>query len=204
MAATEQRALRKVMYRYLPGNWLDRREGAGVSDCINDALTARQTVKQDTGKPSAFIRTGCYVWLLRRNCSLSPRQSLFATGLLAALPIFIAVLFAIAGLWTVLPCALIEMSVVGSCFLLYARHAPDYERIELTDEILKVVQCSGSRVRQFEVNPLWVSVRLGDGHNPPIHMRYAGEEMTLGRHVPLAERRRVVSEINMELQIRRR
>src|ERR1700761_2744803 len=164
-----------AMYRYLPGNWLDRREGAGVSDCINDALTARRTIKQDSGKPLRFARTEGYVWVLQRNCSLSPRQSLFAIGLLAAFPIFIAVLFAMAGLWTVLPCALVEMSVIGSCFLLYARHAPDYERIELTDETLTVVQCSGLSERQFKVNPLWVSVCLGDGHNPQIHMRYAGE-----------------------------
>jgi uncharacterized membrane protein len=186
------------------GGWTGQTGEAGVRDCFNDSLTARRAVTLDNGTPLAFTRPEPCVWLLRRNCSLSPRQSLFATGLLAGFSIVVAVLLAMAGVWVVLPYTLVEVIAVGSCFLLYARHAPDYERIELTDETLTVVQCCGPSVRRFELNPLWVSVRLGDGRNPTIHINYAGKATALGRHVTLAQRRRVVSEINVQLRSRYR
>ncbi|EIF63552.1 hypothetical protein BP1026A_1778, partial [Burkholderia pseudomallei 1026a] len=71
------------------------------------------------------------VWLLKRNCALSPRQSLISMGLLAALTLAIAMPFAIAGAWAVFACAIGEIAAMCGCFLRYARHAVDYDCVAL-------------------------------------------------------------------------
>lgn len=100
------------------------------------------------------------VWLLKRNCALSPRQSLISMGLLAALTLAIAMPFAIAGAWAVFACAIGEIAAMCGCFLRYARHAVDYDCVALTEQRLEVIQCDGAQLRRYDWNPLWVAVDL--------------------------------------------
>jgi uncharacterized membrane protein len=169
----------------------------------DDHVMVRNAITPEAGATPASADSGRRVWMLRRNCSLSPRQSVFSFGLLAGGALVVATLCATAGAWVVLPCALIEMIVLGGFFLLYARHAVDYDCIELFDDSLTVVQCCGSNVRRFELNPLWVRVQMSEGRNPKIEIRYAGEVALVGRHVSSAYRERAVKEINRELRLRR-
>lgn len=104
------------------------------------------------------------VWLLKRNCALSPRQSLISMGLLAALTLAIAMPFAIAGAWAVFACAIGEIAAMCGCFLRYARHAVDYDCVALTEQRLEVVQCDGAQLRRYDWNPLWVAVDLDAAH----------------------------------------
>ncbi len=69
------------------------------------------------------------VWLMRRNCSFTPKQvgifylsMVFFSGL-------ITTYFWWIGAWMVLPFAVIELSVLGIALMIYARHASDYEKI---------------------------------------------------------------------------
>ncbi|WP_082717467.1 DUF2244 domain-containing protein [Burkholderia sp. MSMB617WGS] len=140
-----------------------------------------------------------HVWMLRRNCALSPRQSLLSIGLLAALTLAVATPFAISGAWAVFACAIAEIVVIGGCFLLYARHAVDYDCIALTEHRLEVIQRCGAELRRYESNPLWATVELDNERDPRIRIRYRGEAASVGQHVTLAQRRCVVREVNLAL-----
>ncbi len=71
-------------------------------------------------------------WLLKRNCSITPRQ-LFGVYLsLCAASLAIAGGFAWVGASPVLVFAGVELLLVGAALLLYARHALDHERITLS------------------------------------------------------------------------
>ncbi|KGD08061.1 DUF2244 domain-containing protein [Burkholderia pseudomallei] len=141
------------------------------------------------------------VWLLKRNCALSPRQSLISMGLLAALTLAIAMPFAIAGAWAVFACAIGEIAAMCGCFLRYARHAVDYDCVALTEQRLEVIQCDGAQLRRYDWNPLWVAVDLDAAHarDPTIRIRHGSETVLVGRHVTLARRRHVAGELNAAL-----
>jgi uncharacterized membrane protein len=69
-------------------------------------------------------------WLLRRNCSLSPRQMGMAYGLMCVFSFAVATGFVMIGLWQVLLFTVLEMTAVAAAFLYFARHATDYEQDE--------------------------------------------------------------------------
>jgi uncharacterized membrane protein len=70
--------------------------------------------------------------LLKRNCSISPGGMLRVFGLLALASLGIAMGFALAGAWLILPFAGLEVLALGAAFLVHARHATDFERIEVS------------------------------------------------------------------------
>ncbi|MBF3912912.1 DUF2244 domain-containing protein, partial [Burkholderia pseudomallei] len=120
---------------------------------------------------------------------------------LAALTLAIAMPFAIAGAWAVFACAIGEIAAMCGCFLLYARHAVDYDCVALTEQRLEVVQCDGAQLRRYDWNPLWVAVDLDAAHarDPTIRIRHGSETVLVGRHVTLARRRHVAGELNAAL-----
>jgi len=141
-----------------------------------------------------------YVWMLRRNCSLSPRQFVFSLGLLAGGPLVVALLCAAAGAWPVLLFATAEALIVGVFCLLYVPHAIDFDRIELSEGCLAIVQRNGLRISRSELNPRWVRVKMEDGKYPQIEIRYAGTVTLIGRYVTIAYREHVVEEVNRKLR----
>jgi hypothetical protein len=71
-------------------------------------------------------------WVLKRNCSLSPRQLAFAYAALCLTSFLVAAMFAFRGMWYVLAFATLEMASTALAFIIYARHATDQEHIALT------------------------------------------------------------------------
>ena len=94
-----------------------------------------------------------HTWILKRNCSLTPRQSAAAYTLLCTGSFGIAVFFLLQGFWIVLAFALLEMLAVGWAMLHYARHALDVERIALTEGSLLVERIDAGRRSQFRLDP---------------------------------------------------
>lgn len=102
-------------------------------------------------------------WLMKRNCSASPRQFVLFYASLAS--------FAgdrdiadVAGAWLVMPFTGIELLAVGVAFAIYARHAVDYERIRLYPHRLVIERMDAERLTQIEFNPRWVRVELVRRH----------------------------------------
>jgi len=94
-----------------------------------------------------------HTWILKRNCSLTPRQSAAAYLLLCTASFGIALFFLLQGFWIVLAFTVLEMAAVGWALLHYARHALDVERIALTDRSLVVERIDAGRHSQFRLDP---------------------------------------------------
>ncbi|GAB3625781.1 DUF2244 domain-containing protein [Pandoraea terrae] len=127
-------------------------------------------------------------WTHKRNCAISPRQFVLFYLSLAAVSLGVACIVAWRGGWMVLPFTGLDLLVVGIAFVIYARHATDYEVIRLSPERLVVEQRSAQRLRQYEFNPRWVRIDIENLPRTRIVLRSAGRSVVIGVH--LAQHRR--------------
>jgi uncharacterized membrane protein len=138
-------------------------------------------------------------WLMKRNCSVSPRQFVYFYVSLAFVSVTIAVLLLINGAWLVLPFTGIDLLVVGGAFAIYARHAVDYERIRLYPNRLVIEQVSADTLSQFEFNPRWVRVEPGATPRDPVRLVSRGQTVAVGLHLPQYRRAQFARELRMWL-----
>lgn len=139
-------------------------------------------------------------WLLKRNCSLAPRQLLSAYLGLCALSLSVA-----AGLWVmgaayVLPFAFLELGALGVALLAYARHAADREFIGLSAGRVHVEQRSGGRLLSIDFNPRWVRVEPQRHDGSLIRLSGQGRSVDVGRFVQPGLRRQLAQEFRWALR----
>jgi uncharacterized membrane protein len=129
-------------------------------------------------------------WLLKRNCSITPKQLFAVYVSLCAVSLTIALGFTWAGASPVLAFAGIELLLVGAALLIYARHATDQECITLAGEALRVEHHHGPQTACTDFRAAWVRVEplssdrslievAGDGHTAHIG-RYLRPELRQG------------------------
>jgi len=135
--------------------------------------------------------------LLKRNCSISPRGLLLAFALLAALSMGIASGFAALGAWLILPFAGLEIALLGAAFWLTARHATDYERIELERGRLTVEVSEAERLQRYEIDARLARVSLQDGH---VLLHAPRASLEVGRHLDAAARAGFAAELGKRLR----
>ena len=145
-------------------------------------------------------------WHLQRNCSLSPRQSGWAYGLLclgvAAVSIGFATVFAAVGLSIVLAFALLEIGGIVLALLHYARHALDREHIALRDDCLLVERVRAGRAERIRLDPCWTRIALPDHRRSLIGLESRGVRVEVGRFVSEETRRLVGEELRRALRAR--
>jgi uncharacterized membrane protein len=137
-----------------------------------------------------------HTWILKRNCSLTPRQSAAAYVLLCTGSFGIALVFLLQGIWIVLAFALVEMAAVGWALLHYARHALDVERIALTDRSLVVERVDAGHHSRFQLDPVRTRVQ------PPVArarklilLESPGNSVEIGSYVSEPVRQQVAQEL---------
>lgn len=139
-------------------------------------------------------------WLMKRNCSLSPRQVGWFYLSIVILSFAIASFFAWQGAWMVLPFSGLEVAILGWALLYYARHASDYEHVWLEDGVLMIEQVSANRRVCHVLNPLWVSVEPGVPRGEPFReqvvLRSGGRVVQVGRFLDSAGRRKLADELS--------
>lgn len=134
-------------------------------------------------------------WTIRRNCSVSPRQFVGFYVSLALVSSAIAIMLLVKGVWLVLPFTGLELLVVGVAFVVYARHAVDYERIRLYPHRLVVEQVSADELTQFEFNPRWVRVETGATPREPVKLVSRGQTVAVGVHLAQYRRAQFAGEL---------
>jgi uncharacterized membrane protein len=144
-------------------------------------------------------------WLfeLRRNISISPRQLLLAYGLLSALSLAVA-----AGFWSqgVLVVGLftgLELLAVGIAMLVVARHASDRETITLTGGELSVEQYVGPAVARTSFRAEWVRVEPVAEDGSLVELSGEGRAVRVGRHVRPELRVALAQELRRALRLAR-
>lgn len=136
--------------------------------------------------------------ILRRNCSISPRDLLLAYGMLAALTAGIAGGFALLGAWLILPFAGLEIALLAVAFWLTARHAGDREDIELARGRLRIEVREAERVRHYELDARLARVRCEEGR---VMLRAPQAELELGRHLEAEARAGFAAELGRRLRV---
>jgi uncharacterized membrane protein len=139
-------------------------------------------------------------WLIKRNCSVSPRQFIAFYASLAAFSLLVAFLLVCVGAWLVLPFTGIELLAVGISFVVYARHAVDYERIRLFRDRLVIERMDAEHLTQFEFNPLWVRVEPGATPRDPVTIVSRGQTVEVGVHLAQYRRKQFAAELRMWLR----
>ncbi|WP_137925968.1 DUF2244 domain-containing protein [Cupriavidus sp. 2SB] len=135
-------------------------------------------------------------WLMKRNCSLSPRQVAWFYFSIACFSIAVAAFVTVwHGAWLVLPFASLELAGLGIALLAYARHATDYERVCVTDGMLVVETASASRITREVFNPHWVRVELGESFRALVVLRSDKRTVRVGSYLDPYRRRKFAQEL---------
>ena len=147
---------------------------------------------------------GGFSLILKRNCSISPADLLCVFAALAFVVLTIGAGFAAAGAWLVLPFAGLEVLLLGVAFFVYARHAADYERIELRSGRLTVEVAEAQRMARYELDPRRATICLekAGGCGARVLLRGLNEkDLELGRHLDAATRAAFGAELEKRLRI---
>lgn len=120
-------------------------------------------------------------WMLRRNCSITPRQLLGFYLSLCVISLLIALLFMAQGAPFVLVFAGLELAAVGAALLVFARHAGDRETLTLAGRSLRVEQRVGNRVDSTDFTAEWLSVEPAAGQGSLVQLSGEGRSVRVGR-----------------------
>lgn len=176
------------MFAETLANPVKQRSGASMADVAESALPVEPASDTPTTRS----------WVFKPNCSLTPRQLAGLYLSLVCVTLGIAAGFCLFGLWVVLPFAGIELLLVGIAFLVYARHAGDYEHISLQGRELCVNVMRASRLSSVSFNPGWTRVDL-TGPGRLLKLESGQAEVSIGRYLPVPQRERLVYELRRAL-----
>lgn len=137
--------------------------------------------------------------ILKRNCSISPGGLLGVFLALALVVLGIGAGFAAAGAWLILPFAGLEVLALGAAFVLYARRAADYERIELRAGRLTVEVADAQQTARYQLEARRTRVRLEK--DARVLLQGTQQELELGRHLDAEARVRFATELSRRLQL---
>lgn len=139
-------------------------------------------------------------WLLKRNCSLSPRQLAVAYALLCAISFLIGMIFCLFGVWQELAFSTLEMVLVALAFLYYARHACDCEHIVLEEGVLLTEQMQAGQNRKTCLDPYWTRIVLPGRAHELINLESKGVKIAVGRFITQEKRQQIAQELRQQLR----
>lgn len=139
-------------------------------------------------------------WRLRRNCSLTPRQTLAAWSVPLLLLLGVALFAAAQRWWWVAAFALLDMAGLAAALCCYARHALDGETLHLGDDgLLHIEQQCGARLHRVAWRASLVRMEAaGDG---PITLWAGPQRLEIGRQAVPAQRRQAARELRQALRL---
>lgn len=122
-------------------------------------------------------------------------------ALLSVVTLGIATGFALAGAWLVLPFAGLEVTALVLAFLWTARHAADYERLEIAPGRVRVEVAEGQALRRREVNGGALRVRQLPGDGRVVVTCAGSGEIEIGRHLDAEARVGLADELKKTLSL---
>ncbi|MBL8305511.1 MAG: DUF2244 domain-containing protein [Rubrivivax sp.] len=139
-------------------------------------------------------------WLLKRNCSITPRQLGLVYLSLCAVSLAIGALFMVNGAPAVLAFTGIELLAVGLAMLFFARHAGDRETLTLLDRRLAVECRIGTRIERTEFAAEWLSVEPAAGQGSLVQLSGQGQTLRVGRFLRPELRAAFARELRLALR----
>ena len=139
-------------------------------------------------------------WLFKKKCSFTPKQVGIFYLAQSTLSLIVASFFLYQGVWLILPFTLLELAVLAIALLIYARHATDYERIDIRQGELLVETSNAGKVMQFVFNPSWVRVDSVLNSQKLISINYQGQVLEIGRFIHVSLRKNFLIEFAQALR----
>ncbi len=139
-------------------------------------------------------------WLLKRNCSMTPRQFGMAYGMLGLFMLLIGIGFALLGIWFVTAFALLEIGAIALALVHYARHATDREHIALSEGCLLIERVEAGKVQAIRLDPCWTKIAVPDRKRTLIKLESRGVQVEVGGFVSEELRQQVAQELRRELR----
>ncbi len=134
-------------------------------------------------------------WVLKRNCSIAPRQLAMVYAALCSVSLTVAVFFTLRGAWYILGFAVLELAAVGLAFFHYGRHATDRERIVLNEDTLLIELIQAEQASPHRLTLRTVRVALPDAQRGLIVVEAAGVKVEIGRFLTTWRRREFAREL---------
>lgn len=139
-------------------------------------------------------------WYLRRNCSLSPRQTGIAYAAQCLAAFIVAMLCTLQGVWQIFIFSALEMLAVGAAYFIYARHATDNEHIALGDGYLLIERTLGGKLESVRLDPSWTRIAPPKHYHDLIRLESQGCQIEVGRFATAMKRRQIAMELQSRLQ----
>ncbi|MES2899479.1 MAG: DUF2244 domain-containing protein [Pseudomonadota bacterium] len=139
-------------------------------------------------------------WLLKRNCSMTPRQFGIAYGMLGAAMLLIGLGFALRGVWFVTLFAVLEIGAIALALLHYARHATDSEHIALSEGCLLIERIEAGQLRAIRLDPCWTKIDVPNRRRALIKLESRGVQVEVGGFISEEKRQQVAQELRRELR----
>jgi len=145
------------------------------------------------------IETNMQRWQMRRNCALTPKQLFKFYIALVCLSLIVATGFYLAGVWVVLIFTALEIAAVTVGFLIYCKHALDYETIEIEDKLLLIKTFIGSKETVHQFNTQWAKIEPPAAGSKTFKIRQADLRVELGQFIRYEEQIVLIKQIRAHL-----
>ena len=139
-------------------------------------------------------------WLLKRNCSLTPRQLGLSYLVLCGASFAVASIWLVRGAWVVLAFSVLEMTAAAIAWFVHARHATDHECLTLTDAWLLVDQVEAGRSHTVRLDPRQTRIIAPACYGELVRLEAPGVQVEVGRHVWPGRRRQLADELRNGLR----
>lgn len=134
-------------------------------------------------------------WKMRRNCALTPKQLLkFYLGLVF-LSATVATGFLLVGVKMILIFTAIEITAVTVGFLVYCRHALDFEEIEIQGTRLIVRKFIAYKETAVEFNTRWVRFSQPKENSKVFFIEQTGQSVELGQFIRREQFKGLIAEL---------
>ncbi|MBI3369720.1 MAG: DUF2244 domain-containing protein [Burkholderiales bacterium] len=150
-----------------------------------------------------LVQPAGWLFELRRNVSLTPRQLMLAYALLCTLSLTVAAAFWLQGIAMVVAFTGLELIGVGIALVVVARHAGDREVITLSGRELAVEQHVGVGVARTLFRAEWVRVEPAAEDGSLVELSGQGRRVRVGRHVRPELRVALAEELRRALRLQR-
>ena len=123
-------------------------------------------------------------WLMKRNCSFSPKQVGWFYLSIVSFSLLVAGYFLLIGVWMIIIFTVIEILALTIALYVYSKHALDYEKIMIDGKRLLVERSWGGKIELNEFNTVWTKlIHKKDGRRDLVLVE-STKELAVGYFVP--------------------
>jgi uncharacterized membrane protein len=143
-----------------------------------------------------------YCQTTTRNVSLSRAGRRLFLGLIFLNTGVLAIAWAIAGAWPILPFAGLELGLLAYAFHYVGKFDGDYERLTIDGSLVAVESCERGVVRRTSFNRAWVRLlMIEQGNRCYLSLKYEGQEFRLGKLMSDEQRSAWGRELRKQIRI---